>query len=74
MRWGGDLYRHQEVVNKMLKSFQPRIYMCMKFSVMIENDKTKIIHINLISASTAKSLHSHIQLNEILFKMKWKIF
>lgn len=22
----GDLYRHQDVVNKMLKSLQPRIY------------------------------------------------
>lgn len=57
----GDPYHHQEVVNKMLKSF-PDI--CMKFVCddSYENDKTKIIHINLIWLSNMKNYlctHTH---------------
>lgn len=61
--WEWDLYHHQEVVNKMLKSFQPPIYvheiLC---DDSYENDKTKIIHINLIFAFKGKEsehIHTH---------------
>lgn len=76
----GDPYHHQEVLNKMLKSF-PDIYawnLCV-CDDSYENDKTKIIHINLIWLSNMKNYlctktHTHTYPPPLSKKVKWKNF